>query len=377
MKPQLSANSVYGGLEELYFQQQDGKSLDHLRKRIKISLRDDKRIAILEKISKSNKKLATLLEFSTPFSSSTYEQRPPPKRAPHVRLRPMMHNLYHTMGKLWPCDCPLQHKFRLCLLQCPDESPDPDPTSKVYFNLLMSIQEDASIEYCSWLESKICVSLDGYDHKHIQLVSDAINGSDSPSAKPSKVKFVLTQPQRGLAISRPLPLLARQKPAPVVTRIQLEPTPEPTPFNSPEQLTRTLGDLTSSANSLYQSSIPLQPRRSTSPPSPTGCLSTTTSSSLRIESICKEMTKRPHSKSCPQMHFDGDVLWKMRPTQNKLFVEVSRPGRSLAELLRDERPFNLRERRILAVILAHSLLHFCDSPWLSRHWNKKHIEFFH
>lgn len=58
-------------------------------------------------------------------------------------------------------------------------------------------------------------------------------------------------------------------------------------------------------------------------------------------------------------------------------MEASLPSRSLAELLREERSFNLRERRILAVILAHSLLHFCDSPWLSRHWDKKHLEFFH
>jgi len=34
------------------------------------------------------------------------------------------------------------------------------------------------------------------------------------------------------------------------------------------------------------------------------------------------------------------------------------------------------ERRILAVILAHSMLHFCESPWMSREWNKNHVSFF-
>jgi hypothetical protein len=77
------------------------------------------------------------------------------------------------------------------------------------------------------------------------------------------------------------------------------------------------------------------------------------------------------------MLFDGKVLYKTRPAQNKLFIEASLPSKSLADLLMEKRQFNLRERRILAVILAHSLLHFCDSPWLSRHWDKKHLSFFH
>jgi hypothetical protein len=168
VKSQLSALSVYRKLEELQYQRQDGKPLEQLRKRVKFSLKDDKRIAILDKVSKYNKKLETLLNFSTTNPNSTFEQRPLTRRAPHFHLRPMMHNLYHTMGKLWPCDCPLQHKARLCLLQCPDDSPEHDPTSKVYFNLLMSIQEDTNTQNCSWLESKICVSLDGYDHNQVQ-----------------------------------------------------------------------------------------------------------------------------------------------------------------------------------------------------------------
>jgi hypothetical protein len=159
---------VYRRLEELRYQQQHGRPIEQLIQRIKFTLKDEKRTAILEKVSKYNKKLAVLLDISTTSSTHTYEHKLPPKRAPHVRLRPLMHNLYQTMGKLWPCDCPLPHKARLCLLPCPDQSAEPDASSKVYFNLLMSIQEEASVEFCSWLESKICVSLDGYDHEQVK-----------------------------------------------------------------------------------------------------------------------------------------------------------------------------------------------------------------
>jgi hypothetical protein len=202
-------------------------------------------------------------------------------------------------------------------------------------------------------------------------------GSDSLPAKTSKVKFVLSRPQHTTVIDRPRLSLAQPQPEPALSRTPIGPTPEPTPPTSPEQLTRTLSDIVDTTKSMNPSSTQLRPTRPISPPIPITTSPTPTSEPVRVENICKEIPKRPHSKSCPQMHFDGDVLWKMRPTRNKLFVEASRPSKSLAELLREERPFNLRERRILAVILAHSLLHFCDSPWLSRHWDKKHLEFFH
>lgn len=70
------------------------------------------------------------------------------------------------------------------------------------------------------------------------------------------------------------------------------------------------------------------------------------------------------------------MLYHMRPTAKSTFVEASLPSQSLASLLEGKRPFGLKERRILAVILAHSMLHFCESPWVSREWNKHHITFF-
>lgn len=49
---------------------------------------------------------------------------------------------------------------------------------------------------------------------------------------------------------------------------------------------------------------------------------------------------------------------------------------SLASLLKNNRKLKMKEKRILPVILAHSLLLFCDSPWLSKDWGKEHIHFY-
>jgi len=37
---------------------------------------------------------------------------------------------------------------------------------------------------------------------------------------------------------------------------------------------------------------------------------------------------------------------------------------------------SLKEKRILAVIIAHGILSFCESPWLDRNWDKQHISFY-
>jgi len=76
------------------------------------------------------------------------------------------------------------------------------------------------------------------------------------------------------------------------------------------------------------------------------------------------------------MLFDGMTLSHMRPTRQTLDIETSEPSTSLATLLAGQRKFNLREKRILAVILAHSMLHFCESPWTNQEWSKHHVSFF-
>jgi hypothetical protein len=100
------------------------------------------------------------------------------------------------------------------------------------------------------------------------------------------------------------------------------------------------------------------------------------SSLIATESFHKQAAYPISSKCCARWIFNGKDMERLQPSRDKLFVETLHPGTSLANLLLEKRTFTLREKRILAVILAHSMLHFCDSPWLSRYWDKNHLSFF-
>jgi hypothetical protein len=89
------------------------------------------------------------------------------------------------------------------------------------------------------------------------------------------------------------------------------------------------------------------------------------------------MKRAQSHKCCPHIQFDGEALSQAKSSPNRNSIVGSEPAVTLDELLRGQKKFTLRERRILAVILANSLLHFCDSPWLSKEWSKKHVSFFY
>lgn len=143
--------------------------------------------------------------------------------------------------------------------------------------------------------------------------------------------------------------------------------PDPTPPSSPDKpLARTLSGMTAVSLTQEPKTIPM------SPP-----LSPTVSNSRKVIGTICEVFKRGLTRSCcPRMLYDGLTLSHMRPTRNTLDIDTSEPSTSLAALLKGQRKFNLMERRILAVILARSMLHFCESPWMSREWNKNHVSFF-
>ena len=99
---------------------------------------------------------------------------------------------------------------------------------------------------------------------------------------------------------------------------------------------------------------------------------------VRVDNLHETLLNGKTASCCTQLYFDDDacVLYQMKPTRQSTYIEASQPSQSLANLLGGKRELILRERRILAVILAHSMLHFCESPWMSKEWNKEHITFF-
>jgi len=77
------------------------------------------------------------------------------------------------------------------------------------------------------------------------------------------------------------------------------------------------------------------------------------------------------------MQYDGEQLWQVNSKPKRLWGLESGPAVSLGAFLRDTGKMTLKQKRILAVILAHTMLQYCGSPWMAEDWNKEHIEFFH
>lgn len=60
----------------------------------------------------------------------------------------------------------------------------------------------------------------------------------------------------------------------------------------------------------------------------------------------------------------------------KYIIEKSQEERLQGSSFKRSAILSLKERRIIAVLLAHCLLQFCGSAWLEEHWSKESISFF-
>ncbi|KAH7372317.1 hypothetical protein BKA66DRAFT_572438 [Pyrenochaeta sp. MPI-SDFR-AT-0127] len=292
--------------------------------RVRFALHEGKKYSeILSKIKTNNERLEKLVFFS---SDSLFEMPELPKESrvvgsPHIELRPLMHTLYAALGGLWPCECHRAHEARLCLLQQRDQRrdsmmADSGEGNNVYFNMLMSLSSEENKPYCRWLESQLCIAL-----QH-----------DTTPSRPRGVHF------------------------------EIDATTSPIDSEgSVEMITISTG----------ATATPLQGRRRAS-----------TATRKKIEKLCRTILQANRSRCTPQILFDGGCLWHVTSKQQSrrlsqtLNVDGNEVDTSLATLLRGERKLKQKEKRILSVILANSLLHFCESPWLSREWSKEHISFF-
>lgn len=72
------------------------------------------------------------------------------------------------------------------------------------------------------------------------------------------------------------------------------------------------------------------------------------------------------------MLLKNDRLVRVHSSRRRLRV---RPHTTRLSELLDSQRAKLRERRKLAVILAHALLHLKDSRWLEEHWTKEDVLF--
>lgn len=96
-----------------------------------------------------------------------------------------------------------------------------------------------------------------------------------------------------------------------------------------------------------------------------------------IDNICELLELAQENNCSLRMQYDGQQLWQVSPKLKRLWGLEAGPPVSLGTFLRNAGKMTLKQKRTLAVILAHSMLQYCGSPWMSEDWNKEYIEFFH
>ena len=96
-----------------------------------------------------------------------------------------------------------------------------------------------------------------------------------------------------------------------------------------------------------------------------------------VDSLCS-LVKEPSARNISLgIEFEGGKLWRARPRRRSLCVEEPEVRTPLDHLLQDSAiKISLKQKRILAVVIAHAVLNFCESPWLNEEWDKRHISFY-
>lgn len=95
------------------------------------------------------------------------------------------------------------------------------------------------------------------------------------------------------------------------------------------------------------------------------------------EDLCNLISQAHHKGISLHLLFENGRLWQTKSKTRNLRLQRQNDI-PLKELLQSQRPvMNLREKRILAVVLAHAALHCSDSPWLCKDWSSEHVTFFH
>ncbi|KAF2502332.1 hypothetical protein BU16DRAFT_612009 [Lophium mytilinum] len=92
-----------------------------------------------------------------------------------------------------------------------------------------------------------------------------------------------------------------------------------------------------------------------------------------IENICHLMEVAYENECKLRMLFDSNQLFRAKSLSQHRGLGQ---GTSLGKLLREKRKLTLKQKRVLAVVLAHAMLQYHGSPWMSDEWSKDQVEFF-
>lgn len=96
-----------------------------------------------------------------------------------------------------------------------------------------------------------------------------------------------------------------------------------------------------------------------------------------VDSLCSLINEPSARNISLGIEFEGGKLWRARPRRRSLCVAEPEVLTPLDRLLQDSAmKMSLKQKRILAVVIAHAVLNFCESPWLNEVWDKRHISFY-
>jgi len=102
------------------------------------------------------------------------------------------------------------------------------------------------------------------------------------------------------------------------------------------------------------------------------------SRNIDSQSLCGLLRRARISNKSLQISFKDGMLWQQRPILPRLQIcdQLDASLKSLLENTQEWHRWKLRDKTILAVVLAHTVMHCSEGLWLHAELNKEHIFFF-
>ena len=103
---------------------------------------------------------------------------------------------------------------------------------------------------------------------------------------------------------------------------------------------------------------------------------------MKVKKLCKlcepiEKIQRMTSQRL-KLKVERGQLWKLRSEKSCFQIDRTRPPVTLQHFITERsRSLTEKTKRILAVLLSYTVLHFYGTPWLQRTWGSSSILFFH
>jgi hypothetical protein len=121
--------------------------------------------------------------------------------------------------------------------------------------------------------------------------------------------------------------------------------------------------LKSAAVTFIQNDVPITKKKKSRP--------------MEVKNLCEPIRKRKPFDRIKLRVDDNGRLWKLRSEMCRFTIDETKTPVSLQQFIRDQyQLLTDKTKRILAVILGYSVLHFYGTPWLPPSWGPSSILFF-